>query len=150
MFRQLQYRREFLLAIVVLALTAALPLRAHAAGDMSGIHAFFNDDRNQFVDFWLITNGRVTMKVSNGRPWRPMWVVVHATYLSGNQVLGKKDYHVFCPSPTPGGHGAEKWFLYGNPGFSGVTAVSISTNKEAPWGKPQGGWEPEISASTTF
>jgi hypothetical protein len=145
--------RKLLLAAGMLLLAALgllAPQRAYAAGDMSGIHAFFNDDRSQFVDFWLNDSGRVTVKVSNGRPWRPMWVVLHATFMSGTQVLGKKDYHVYCASPTPGGHGNEKWFLYGNPGFSGVTAVSISTNKEAPWGKPQGGWEVDISGSTTF
>jgi hypothetical protein len=137
--------------LATLFLLSALVTAQHSlASDMSGIHAFFNDDRNQFVDFWLNDNGHVTVKVSNGRPWRPMWVVIHATFLASGQIVGKKDYHVFCGSPTPGGHGNEKWFAYGNPGFSGVTAVSITTNKEAPWGKPQGGWEVEISGSTTF
>lgn len=134
----------------IATLFALAPHRASAAGDTSGIHAFFNDDKNQFVDLWLNNNGKITVKVSNGGPWRPMWVVLHATFLSGNQVIGRKDYHVFCPSPNPGGHGGEKWFLYGNPNFGSVTAVSISTNKEGPWGKPKGGWEVDISGSTTF
>jgi hypothetical protein len=148
----MNYLRK-LVVVVGLILTAFGTVglhQAYAAGDMSGIHSFFNDDRNQFVDFWLNNDGRVTIKVSNGRPWRPMWVVLHATFLSGSQVLGKKDYHVYCASPTPGGHGNEQWFLYGNPGFSGVTTISVSTNKEAPWGKPQGGWEIDLSGSTTF
>jgi hypothetical protein len=124
--------------------------QATQAHDLSGIHAFFNDDRSQFVDLWLNVAGNVTVKVSNGRPWRPMWVVLHATFKSGDQVLGKKDYHVYCESPIPGGHGYERWFKFPNPGFVGVTSVSISTNKEAPWGKPQGGWEVSVSTSTNF
>jgi hypothetical protein len=140
--------RKTVAALLLLG-AAAIPqqVRAH---DMSGMHAFFNDDRNQFVDFWLNDSGNVTIKVSNGRPWRPMWVVLHATFKTGDQVLGKKDYHLYCESPNPGGHGKERWFTYANPGFAGVTSVSISTNKEAPWGRPQGGWEVYISTSTSF
>lgn len=147
----MNYIRKFMLATSTLSLTAvAVSVPALAAGDMSGIHSFFNDDRNQFVDFWLNDNGKVTIKASNGRPWSPMWVVVHATFMSGGQVLGRKDYHVYAGSPRPGGQGNEQWFLYGNPGFYGVTSVIISTNKEKPWGSPQGGWEIEISGSKTF
>ncbi|VIO69567.1 hypothetical protein CI1B_27730 [Bradyrhizobium ivorense] len=143
--------KKLLLGATAVGLTmAAVSAPAYAAGDMSGIHAFFNDDRNQFVDFWLNNNGRVTIKASNGRPWSPMWVTVHATFMSGGQVLGRKDYHVYASSPVPGGGGSEKWFLYGNPGFSGVTSVVVTTNKEKPWGKPEGGWEIEISGSTKF
>jgi hypothetical protein len=120
---------------------------AYAAPDTSGIHAFFNDDRSQFVDFWQNTNGQVTIKVSNGRPWRPMWVVLHANFLSGGQVVGRKDYHVYAPSPNPGAGGTERWFHFGNPGFAGVTAITVTTNKEAPWGRPQNGWELEITYS---
>lgn len=137
----------------VACFTAALSfLASHqaSAADTSGIHGFFNDDRNQFVDVWLNTSGTLTVKVSNGRPWSPMWVVMHVVFLSGSQVLGKKDYHVFCASSIPGGHGNERWFKYGNPGFAGVTAISVTTNKEAPWGKPQGGWEVDISGSSNF
>ena len=76
----------------IATLFALAPHRASAAGDTSGIHAFFNDDKNQFVDLWLNNNGKITVKVSNGGPWRPMWVVLHATFLSGNQVIGRKDY----------------------------------------------------------
>jgi hypothetical protein len=137
------------LALLVLLGALGIP-EAIYAHDMSGIHAFFNDDRSQFVDFWLNDTGNVTIKVSNGRPWRPIWVVLHATFTSGGQVLGKKDYHVYCESPNPGGHGQERWFTYANPGFAGVTGISISTNKEAAWGKPQGGWEVHISTSTSF
>lgn len=56
----------------------------------------------------------------------------------------------YCGSSTPGGHGNEKWFVYGNPGFNGVTDIVISTNKEKPWGKPQGGWEIQITGTGTF
>jgi hypothetical protein len=142
--------RKSILAAFVLVLTGAAMTPQANAADTSGIHAFFNDDRNQFVDVWLNENGHVTIKASNGRPWRPMWVVVHATFLSGGQVVGKKDYHVYCGSPTPGGGGNEKWFVYDSPGFAGVTALSVTTNKEAPWGRPQGGWEVEISGSKRF
>ncbi|TPJ18858.1 hypothetical protein FJW04_05955 [Mesorhizobium sp. B2-7-3] len=135
------------LAASIAALCLFGQLTAYAAPDTSGIHAFFNDDRNQFVDFWLNTNGQVTVKVSNGLPWRPMWVVLHANFISGDQVIGRKDYHVFAPSPNPGGGGAERWFHFGNPGFAGVTAITVSTNKEAPWGNPEPGWEPEITIS---
>ena len=142
------YARNILAALFFLSALATA--QQSRASDMSGIHAFFNDDRNQFVDFWLNDNGHVTVKVSNGRQWRPMWVVVHATFTSGGQVLGERHYHVYCESPNPGGHGKERWFTYANPGFAGgVTSVNISTNKEAPWGNPQGGWEVQISASTS-
>jgi hypothetical protein len=112
-------------AALVLLGGLALPQEIHAR-DMSGIHAFFNDDKRQFVDLWLNGSG-VTVKVSNGRQWRPMWVVLHATFKSGDQVLGTRAYHVYCESPDPGGHGKERWFTYANPGFAGVTGVSIST-----------------------
>jgi hypothetical protein len=114
--------------------------------DTSGIHAFFNDDKNQFIDFWLNTDGNVTIKASNGRPWRPMWVVAHATFMSGGTVLGKADYHVYCPSPNPGGKGAETWFRFAGPGLS-PDKVVVTTNKEKPWKTPQGGWTIMISAS---
>lgn len=136
-----------LIAALAAVVAVSAPRAAYAAPDTSGIHAFFNDDRSQFVDFWQNTNGQVTIKVSNGRPWRPMWVVLHATFLSGGQVIGRKDYHVYAPSPNPGGGGAERWFHFDNPGFTGVTAIAVSTNKEAPWGRPQQGWELEITYS---
>jgi hypothetical protein len=138
-----------LLAVALLASMVTNPPQAFAA-DMSGIHAFFNDDQNQFVDAWDNSNGQITIKASNGRPWRPMWVVVHATFMSGGQVVGKKDYHVFCGSPVPGGHGNERWFHYGNPGFGVITGLTVTTNKEAPWGSPKGGWEVEVSTSGSF
>jgi hypothetical protein len=141
------YRKAVAAVLLLGALAVPQDIQAH---EMSGIHAFFNDDRSQFVDLWLNDGGNVTVKVSNGRPWRPMWVVLHATFKSGDLVLGKKDYHVYCESPNPGGHGKERWFTYPNPGFAGVTSVSISTNKEAPWGNPQGGWEVYVSTSTSF
>jgi hypothetical protein len=115
------------------------------AHDTSGIHAFFNDDKNQFVDFWLNQDGNITIKVSNGRQWRPMWVVAHANFMSGNQLLTRIDYHVYCQSPIPGGHGAETWFRFAGPGVSGVSSIVLTTNKGAPWGKPSGGWEVMIS-----
>src|SRR3954447_26598019 len=73
----------------------------------------------------------VDENISNGRPWRPMWVVVHATFLSGTTVVSKKDYHVYAESPQPGGRGGERWFRFGPPAVGGVTAISITTNKEA-------------------
>lgn len=114
--------------------------------DTSGVHAFFNDDRKQFVDFWLNTNGKVTIKVSNGRPWRPMWVVVHAFFKDGSSTVATKDYHVYCQSPAPGGGGQENWFVFPGPGVA-ATTVSVTTNKEAPWTNPGGGWEIPISIS---
>src|SRR5215469_17956222 len=57
------------------------------AYDTSGIHAFFNDDQSQFVHFWLNQDGNITIKASNGREGIPMWVVVRAGFMSGNQVL---------------------------------------------------------------
>ena len=140
-------RRTLLAAVASAAAVFFLaPLQAHAA-DTSGIHGFFNDDRNQFVDVWLNISGALTVKVSNGRPWSPMWVVMHVAFMSGSQIVGRKDYHVFCASSVPGGHGNERWFKYANPGFGGVTAISVTTNKEAPWGHPSGGWEVDISGS---
>lgn len=85
-------RRTLLTAMASAAAVLFLdPLQACAA-DTSGIHGFFNDDRNQFVDVWLNTSGTLTVKVSNGRPWRPMWVVMHVAFMSGGQVVGRKDY----------------------------------------------------------
>jgi hypothetical protein len=78
-----------LIAALAAVLAVSAPRVAYAAPDTSGIRAFFNDDRSQFVDFWQNTNGQVTIKVSNGRPWRPTWVVLHANFLSGGQVIGR-------------------------------------------------------------
>jgi|HubBroStandDraft_6_1064221.scaffolds.fasta_scaffold713254_2 hypothetical protein len=114
-------------------------------GDMSGIHGYAEDDRSQLVDLWLNTSGNVTIKVSNGRQWRPMWVVVHAHFMSGNQVLTTKDYHVFCQSPLPGGPGKETWFNFKGPGVVGVSSISLGTNKEKPWYNRGDGWEVMIS-----
>jgi len=99
--------------------------------DTSGIHAFVQDERNQFVDFWLNTTGTVTIKASNGRQLYPMWIVVHATYYMNNQVLSTKDYHVYCPSPTPGGGGREVWLVFLGPGVT-ADRVGLSTNKLGP------------------
>src|SRR5215472_8772977 len=52
------------------------------AYDTSGIHAFFNDDQSQFVNFWLNQDGNITIKASNGREGIPMWVVVRASFMS--------------------------------------------------------------------
>jgi hypothetical protein len=101
--------------------------------DTSGIHAFVQDDKNQFVDFWLNLSGTVTIKASNGRQLNPMWVVVHATYYMDNQVLTTKDYHVYCPPPNPGGAGREVWFVFLGPGVT-ADKIGLSTNKEKPWG----------------
>jgi hypothetical protein len=99
--------------------------------DTSGIHGFAQDDRNQFVDFWLNTSGTVTIKASNGRQLHPMWIAVHATYYMNNQVLSTKDYHVYCPSPIPGGGGREVWFVFLGPGVT-ADRVGLSTNKLGP------------------
>ncbi|WP_457578180.1 hypothetical protein [Ensifer adhaerens] len=108
------------------------------AHDLSGIHAFVNDDRNQFVDLWQNDSGKLTVKVSNGRPWRPMWVVVHVSYRSeSNQEIGKQDLHVYCPSPNPGGGGAERWFEFPSAGIGGVHHIALSSNKEAPRSVPE-------------
>jgi hypothetical protein len=101
------------------------------SNDTSGIHAFFQDDANQFVDFWLNTSGTITIKASNGRQLKPMWIVVHATYYMSGQVLSTKDYHVYCPSPNPGGGGREVWFVFLGPGVP-ADRVGLSTNKLGP------------------
>lgn len=116
-----------------------------AVHDTSGIHQFQNDDRNQFADLWLNSDGKITIKVSNGRPWRPMWIVLHATFLSEErEPIAKRDYHVFCPSPRPGGHGEERWFNFPGNGLEGTASIGLSSNKEAPWGEDRGGWYIEI------
>lgn len=138
--------------VVIMSLSVAALLnqsQAAKAFDESGIHAFQNDDRNQFADFWLNRDhNTITIKASNGRPWRPMWIVLHATFIGNdNTVIDKRDYHIFCPSPTPGGHGAEHWFIYPNTTRANVTntaRIQLSSNKEKPWGKPSGGWEIQI------
>jgi hypothetical protein len=99
--------------------------------DTSGIHAFAEDDRNQFVDFWLNTNGMVTIKASNGRQWSSIWIVVHATYYMNNQVLTTDDYRFYCPPPNPGGGGREVWLVFLGPGVT-ADKVGLSTNKQGP------------------
>ncbi|MGO6690735.1 hypothetical protein ACCS54_07215 [Rhizobium johnstonii] len=128
-------RKLMAILLTCAALAAPAVVQAH---DTSGIHAFVNDDRNQFVDLWLNTDGGLTVKVSNGRPWRPMWVVVHVSYRSEtNQEIGRQDLHVYCPSPNPGGHGAERWFEFPPPAVSGVHHIALSSNKEAPRDVPE-------------
>ena len=139
--------RKLHIDALIIVLLCVLSTQRVFAHDTSGLHAFFNDDRHQFVDFWLNEDGNVTIKVSNGRQWRPMWVVVHASFMSGEQVLARKDYHVYCQSPLPGGHGQEAWFRFAGPGMAGITSVTVHTNKERPWKHPAGGWEIMISAS---
>ncbi|MDX0592442.1 hypothetical protein GOL39_28685 [Sinorhizobium medicae] len=114
--------------------------------DTSGPSAFFNDDKNQFVEVWHNTNGNVTVKVSNGRPWRPMWVVAHVVFRAGKDTVANADYHVYCKSPNPGGGGEENWFVYPGPGVF-ADSLSVTTNKEDPWGHPKGGWTISISVS---
>ncbi|MCS0463493.1 MULTISPECIES: hypothetical protein [Rhizobium] len=138
--------RNLLVSAFLAILFAVCAERANAY-DTSGVHAFFNDDKNQFVDLWLNNDGNVTIKASNGRPWRPMWVVAHANFMSGGQSVAKKDYHVYCPSPNAGGKGAETWFKFVGPGVSGIDKIGLSTNKEKPWGKPKGEWTIMISTS---
>ncbi|RWY80467.1 hypothetical protein EHI44_29530 [Rhizobium leguminosarum] len=117
----------FLISVATLAIPAS-----GMAHDMSGIHAFVNDDRNQFVDLWRNDSGKLTAKVSNGRPWRPMWVVVHVSYRSeDNRELGRQDLHVYCPSPNPGGHGAERWFEFASSYIGSVHHIELSSNQEA-------------------
>lgn len=126
-----------ILAAAVMTVALISPGLAQAQ-DQSGIHGFVNDDRNQFVDLWLNSDGGLTVKVSNGRPWRPMWVVVHVSFRSeANQEIGRQDLHVYCPSPNPGGRGAEKWFHFPTPGFSGVHHLVLTSNKEAPRAVPE-------------
>lgn len=142
-----RFSRAVTARISISALLSVLFLSNLHAYEMTGLHAFQNDDRNQFADFWLNTDGNVSIKVSNGRPWRPMWIVLHARFMSGNQLLAQKDYHVYCQSPFPGGHGAETLFTFSGPGVTGVTNILLSSNKQAPWKNVQGGWEIMISAS---
>lgn len=123
--------------VLMLAATLTAP-GAAMAHDTSGIHAFVNDDRNQFVDLWQNNSNTLTVKVSNGRPWRPMWVVVHVSYRSeSNQEIGRQDLHVYCPSPNPGGHGAERWFEFPSAGIVGAHHIALSSNKEAPRNVPE-------------
>src|SRR5215831_15496274 len=96
------------------------------AYDTSGIHAFFNDDQSQSVNFWLNQDGNIPIKASNGREGIPMWVVVRASFMSGNQFLARKDYHVYCQSPIPGGRVAETWFRFAGPHVSGVSSIALS------------------------
>ena len=114
------------------------------AQNTTGVYAFFPDDRNQFVEMWLNTDGNISVKVSNGRPWRPMWVVAHAQFYVGDQLIASRDFHVYCRSPNPGGHGAEQWFKFSGAGLAGVTRIYAHTNKEAPWKQAPHDWEPPI------
>lgn len=139
--------RKWFFGGAVAALLSILGADHAFSHDTSGVHAFFNDDRSQFVDFWLNSNGFVTIKVSNGRPWRPMWVVLHANYMAGGKTIATKDYHVYCKSPNPGGGGEENWFKFPAPSLSSVENVSVYTNKEAPWKTVKEGWTPSISVS---
>jgi hypothetical protein len=146
-----RYRGTLMYRLFIGAFFAAVLCLSHSqnvyAHDTSGIHAFVNDDRNQFADLWLNNDGNVTVKASNGRQWRPMWIVVHADFWSGKQLLARNDYHVYCQSPFPGGHGQETWFRFAGPGVSGVTSISLSSNNESPWTHPQGGWSVMLSVS---
>jgi hypothetical protein len=47
------------------------------AGDKSGIHAFFNERQEPVRRLLAEQQRQGQIKVSNGRPWRPMWVVLH-------------------------------------------------------------------------
>jgi hypothetical protein len=127
-------------AILAIAATLLIgPLERAWAYRATGVHGFNEDDRSQFVDIWENNGGNITVKVSNGRPWVPMWVVMNVVYWSGNQVLARKDYHVFCKSPRPGGHGEENWFEFPPVGPS-VTRIEVATHKERPWKRPSDDW----------
>ncbi len=127
-------RRRFLGGLAVAAATGPFVLQAEPAHarDTSGHHAFFNDDRSQFVDFWLNDSGTITMKVSNGRPWRPMHLKVRAVFKSADRVVGTGEYYVWCESPAPGGRGNEHWQTFPGPGVPNITSVSITTKKTSP------------------
>ena len=116
---------------------ATMLLYAHiaAAQDTSGPQFHAEDDRNQFVTVWMNNNHGLTVKVSNGRPWRPMWVVLHVRYFdSAGRELGKRSFRVYCPSPVPTRGGAEKWFHFPSAGMAGATRLVLTTNKDKPWG----------------
>lgn len=114
------------------------------AQDTTGIEGFVNDDRHQFAQLWINPDGNVTIKVSNGRQWNPMWIVLHAHYYAGDQLLRTVDYHVYCPSPNPFGGGKENWFRYAGPNVP-ATRVVLTSNKTKPWTVPEAGWTPTIS-----
>jgi hypothetical protein len=59
------------------------------------------NDRSQFVDFWLNNNGRVRSKsAAVGRGVR--CGLCSTRPLVWNSGSGKKEYRVYCASPTPG------------------------------------------------
>lgn len=134
--------------MALVAVAVVLPMApAQAAQDMSGFHAFFEDDRNQFVDAWLNDSGTITMKVSNGRPWRPMHVVVHVTFFSGGVIIGKQDYRVSCVAPLGGGGGKEEWYTFPPAPIVGATSISITTNKVSPRERGPRDWRPPLPSN---
>lgn len=100
-------------------------------GDMSGPHVFAEDDNHQFLDIWYNKTGKVTIKVSNGQKFKPMYVVAHVSFLSGGTVVANQDYHAYCAAPDVGG-GKEQWLVFAGPGVS-ADSLTAKTNKEKPW-----------------
>lgn len=113
--------------------------------DMSGPHVFANDDNHQFIDVWYNENDNVTIKVSNGQRFQPMWIVAHINFLSNGQIVASKDYHVYCGAPDVGG-GKERWFVFPGPGVA-ADSLQATTNKEAAWTTPGDGWEVHVGGS---
>ncbi|MFT4183134.1 MAG: hypothetical protein QM636_14580 [Rhizobium sp.] len=140
--------RICLSTIVVLVSISSVAYCADVKKDTSGQHYFHQDDKNQFVDVYVHQDDRVTIKVSNGRPLRPMWINLHAVYRQGTSVITHVDYHVYCKSPV--GHGAENWFEFHTPGANQASTVELSSNKEKPWKSPSDGWTVGISTDGTF
>jgi hypothetical protein len=90
------------LSLSALALGLA-PYKAHA-GDKSGIHAFFNERQEPVRRLLAEQQQQGQIKVSDGRPWRPMWVMLHTASCLELR-FWEEDYHVYCASPTPGRSG---------------------------------------------
>lgn len=87
------------LSLSALALGLA-PYQAHA-GDKSGIHAFFNE-RQEPVRRLLAEQQRQVRSKSATVSRGVRCGLCSTLPLVWNSGSGKKDYHVYCASPTPG------------------------------------------------
>ena len=96
------------------------------------LHAFVNDDDSQFVDIWRNENGTITMKVSNGKPSRDMNLQVTVYFLSGDHVIGEREYrNIYCPGPGSFG-GKECWYEnMPGPQLIGVTKIAAESHKQS-------------------
>ena len=128
---------------VLLAAMLATPFAVmvtNAAHARPGVIGHVEDDRHQFVDFTANGDGTITLKVSNGSKFNPMWVVVHTDYFSeSGESLGRRSYRVYCPAPSIGG-GQERSFTFPDPNVGDFAGVLMHSNKMAPWERPSPGW----------